>query len=644
MNAASARGAGTASATVVPRPLSSRLIEALRSGSGRIKLRVLAAADLLLLVVAAWVAFSLRLGELFEPSPRVWAMMGLAAAVSVLAFRLLGLYRPLIRFIGASMVWRLAQGMGVAALVWVVLGFTTQFAGYENVPRTMPLIYGVVGFAFLTGARFAARWLLWRPSLSEEPTRRVLIYGAGSAGRQLAASLRAGGEVEPAAFVDDDRSLAGREIDGLRVHPAEGLCLLAQQLEADEVIVTTAAAAALGRSDLVTELQRAALRVRVLPPLADIASGRHVVSLVREVDIDDLLGRDPVAPDPALLAACVTGRVVLVTGAGGSIGSEICRQTAALLPQRLLLLEASEAALYEVHRRLTESETCEVWPVLGSVADRLLVERLLREHGVQTVYHAAAYKHVPLVELNPIEGAVNNVFGTLTLAQAAYAAGVSTFVLISTDKAVRPTNVMGATKRWAELIVQDLAAQARAAGTGQRFCAVRFGNVLGSSGSVVPLFKEQIARGGPVTVTDPEVTRYFMSIHEAVALVIQAGSLARGGEVFLVDMGGPVRIVDLARRMIGLAGLTVRDEENPDGDIEIRYTGLRPGEKLFEELLITSGRAQATGHAKVMRADEPALSADELRAEVESLRRHVERGDDRAVHSLLLAVACALEA
>ena len=623
---------------ITPRA-TARLLRRLRDGNRRTKLMALAGTDALLLMLAAWSAFSLRLGEMFEPSARVIAMMGGASLVSVLVFRQLGLYRPLLRFIGAATIWRLVQGMAVSALVWIVLGFVTQFAGDENVPRSMPPLFGIIGLTLLTGARFGARWLLWRSPPSTEPTRRVLIYGAGSAGRQLAISLRAGGEVAPVGFIDDDRSLAGREIDGLRVHASEDLDELAELLEAEEVIVTTASAPALRRSEILGRIERGSLRVRILPPLADIASGRHVVSLVRELDIDDLLGREPVAPAPDLLAACVTGRVVLVTGAGGSIGSEICRQVVALQPRRLLVLDASEHALYEIDRRLAEIGVCEVVPVLGSVEDEPMVERVLRAHQVQTVYHAAAHKHVPLVERNPLEGVANNVFGTLSVARSAYRTGVDTFVLISSDKAVRPTSVMGATKRWAELIVQDLCTQARMEGVDLRFCAVRFGNVLGSSGSVVPLFKEQISRGGPVTVTHPDVTRYFMSVHEAVALVLQAGSLARGGEVFLIDMGEPVRIVDLARRMIALAGYTVRESTRPDGDIEIRYSGLRPAEKLHEELLITDRRSAPTVHPKIMKGDEPDVASFGLRSRLDELRAHMEARNEQALARLLLEVA-----
>jgi FlaA1/EpsC-like NDP-sugar epimerase len=618
---------------------SGSILERFRSSSARMKRWVMVASDFLLITFSAWLAFSLRLGELFEPSLRVFGMMLAASGVSVIAFQQLGLHRTMIRFVGPRIGWRLALGMGFAALVWVVIGFMTQFAGYENVPRSMPLIFAVVGWLLLGGSRFAARWVFWRPGRPAAPVRRILIYGADPAGRQLVTSLRAGTDMTPVAFIDDDKSLAGREIDGLRVYSPGNLGDLARDLEVDEVIVTTDAAPALRRREITEEFERRSIRVRVLPTLADIVSGRHVVNLVREVDIDDLLGRDPVAPDPALMSARITDRVVLVTGAGGSIGSEICRQVAALAPRQLILLESSEHALYEIDRSLAAWEACEVVPILGSVQNRALVEKLLREYSVQTLYHAAAHKHVPLVESNPIEGSANNVLGTLTVAEAAYHSGVATFVLVSSDKAVRSTSVMGATKRWAELIVQDLALRARTAGSGQCFCAVRFGNVLGSSGSVVPLFEEQIARGGPLTVTHPDVTRYFMSVHEAVALVIQAGSMAQGGEIFLIDMGEPVLIADLARRMVTLAGFTVRDQKQPSGDIEIVYTGLRPGEKLFEELLISSQGAATTDHPKILKGREPTLDHGVLKTNIEQLQVLINRCERVEIVDLLLAVA-----
>ena len=631
-------GHGSSSAAATDLAPAGWLVQRLRSRSRRAKLWMLAAVDLLLLTLSAWLAFSIRLGDVFEPSARVLGMMGVASCVSVAAFHRLGLYRPVIRFIGPALAGRVAQGMVVSSLVWALLGFMTQFAGYENVPRSMPLIFGLLGWVLLCGSRFAARWLLWRPSTPGTPAKRVLIYGAGGAGRQLAASLRLGRECIPAAFVDSDPALVGREVEGLRVHTPVQLPTLLESLGIDELIITTEAAPASRRREIVEEMERRSIRVRVLPALAEIASGRHVVNLVREVDIDDLLGRDPVIPAPELLAACITGKVVLVTGAGGSIGSELCRQVAGLAPKRLLLLDSSEHALYEIHRRLSGWEACESVPILGSVQNRQLVVSLLREHGVETVYHAAAHKHVPLVESNPIEGAANNVLGTLTVAEAAFESGACTFVLISSDKAVRPTSVMGATKRWAELIVQNLAARAREAGSGQRFCAVRFGNVLGSSGSVVPLFKEQIARGGPVTVTHPDVTRYFMSIHEAVALVIQAGSLSHGGEIFLIDMGSPVKIVDLAKRMIELSGYSLRSGFREDEGILVDFVGLRPGEKLHEELLIANGEYLSTSHPRIHIASEPTQSASFMFESLGVLRSAIQDYDIARLREILFLI------
>lgn len=373
--------------------------------------------------------------------------------------------------------------------------------------------------------------------------------------------------------------------------------------------------------------------------MSDIANGKHLVNLVREVDIGDLLGRDPVAADPVLLGGCITGKGVLVTGAGGSIGSELCKQIALLNPARLVLLEQNEHALYQVERSLVGKPSCTVTPILGSIKDRALLTRLFSMHSIDTVYHAAAHKHVPLVEANLTEGIQNNVFGTWNVAETAFASGVRTFVLVSTDKAVRPTNIMGATKRWAELIIQHFAQQARQKNTDQQFCAVRFGNVLGSSGSVIPLFKEQIRQGGPLTVTHPDIIRYFMSIHEAVELVIQAGSMAQGGDIFLLDMGEPVKIIDLAREMIQLAGHSVKDEHNPDGDIEIIFTGLRPGEKLFEELLITSSHSTPTEHPKIMRGDEPFIGSQRLEKLLNTLQQNLLCHDAGILAQLLMNIA-----
>ena len=587
--------------------------------------------DLILLLAAAAAAYWLRMGETFLPNAEQWLLIVAAPLIAIPVFLRFGLYRSIIRFVGEHALWAITKGMTLAAVLWAGLAFLTQMTGIQGLPRTVPVLYWLLGTGFVVASRFIARTLLWMPL-----HRRF-------AGRQLAASLRRGRDLFPAGYLDDDAALHGKDISGLRVYSPAELPMLIETFDIRDVIVTLPNATPARRREVVTLLEGFALRVRILPALADIASGRHLVSMMREVDISDLLGRDPVGADPSLLGQCVTGKVVLVTGAGGSIGSEICRQVSALKPSRLILLEMSEAALYEIDRVLRPIATCEVLSHLGSVGDRELVNRLMRDYRIQSVYHAAAHKHVPLVEQNVLAGVRNNVLGTQTLAQAAFDHGVETFVLISTDKAVRPANVMGATKRWAELILQDFARRARDEHRRQRFCAVRFGNVLGSSGSVIPLFKEQIAHGGPVTVTHAEVTRYFMSIHEAVQLVIQAGSMAGGGEIFLLDMGESVRIIDLARNMIRLAGHTVRDESNPNGDIEIVITGLRRGEKLYEELALSQSQVEGTAHPKIMRVSEPVDPARVLNTKVSLLIQGVRSEDESAVRDLLMSTAGAID-
>lgn len=581
---------------------------------------IMFSCDVVLLLLAAWGAFAMRLGLGHEPSSLQWVLMVAAPLLAMPVFVKLGLYRSVIRYMGEQALWAIIKAMALATLLWAGFAFMMQSTGLYGMPRSVPLLYGLLGVALVSGSRFTARWLLWLPVRNRYQGRQVLIYGAGNAGRQLAVSLRAGRDLFPAGFLDDDASLHGKDIDGLRVYPPAHLPLLIKRFGIHDVIVTLPSASSMRRRQVVLLLERHDVRVRILPAMSDIANGRHLVNMVREVDIGDLLGRDPVPAEPVLLERNITGKVVLVSGAGGSIGSELCRQIVTLAPARLVMLEQSEHALYQIERQLARRTDVELVACLGSVTDEGLMARLLGKHQVQTVYHAAAYKHVPLVEANMVEGASNNVLGTEALGKAALKAGVETFVLISTDKAVRPTSMMGATKRWAEMVVQDLARQAKVSGRGQRFCAVRFGNVLGSSGSVIPLFKEQIAMGGPVTVTHPEMTRYFMSIHEAVELVIQAGSMAEGGEVFLLDMGEPVKIMDLARNMIRLAGFQVRDEANPQGDIEIAVIGMRPGEKLYEELLIDLEKASSTAHPKIKKGLELGVPAEDFQEHMYRLR------------------------
>jgi FlaA1/EpsC-like NDP-sugar epimerase len=596
-------------------------------------------ADVVILVFAGWAAYALRLGEWFLPNSQQVLLLLAAPILALPVFLRSGLYRSVIRYLGEHALWTTVRAMSIAAVLWAALAFLAAWTGREGMPRSVPLIYWMLGTIGVGGIRFAARRLLRGQAQGPHPGRPVLIYGAGEAGRQLAASLRQGGDLFPAGFVDDDKLLHGADVAGLRVYPAHELSRLIGHFDIHDVIVTMPEASSARRREAVLRLEQHAVRVRILPALADIANGRHLVNMVREVDIGDLLGRDPVASNPALLGRCISGKNVLVTGAGGSIGSELCRQITALGPSRLVLLDASEHALYQIERVIRTIADFSVVPCLGSVIDGGLVNRILIENGIQTIYHAAAHKHVPLVEANVLEGVRNNVLGTLTVAQAAFDARVETFVLISTDKAVRPTNVMGATKRWAELVVQDIAHRAAEQSTGQRFCAVRFGNVLGSSGSVIPLFKEQIAQGGPVTVTHADVTRFFMSIHEAVELVIQAGSMANGGEIFLLDMGGPVKIMDLARNMVRLAGHSVRDESNASGDMEIIITGLRPGEKLYEELLIESSNGEGTTHPKIVKAREPRLDHKVLHELIARLRQTISENNASVARQVLMDVA-----
>lgn len=604
-----------------------------------LKQALMLAGDICLLTFAVWAAYALRFGEWFLPNREQAFLMLVAPLIALPIFLKAGLYRSVIRYMGEHALWSIMKGMTLAALIWAVLAFMTQMTGAGGVPRAVPVLYWLLGVVFIGGARFTARWMLWLPVRERFAGRQVLIYGAGDAGRQLAATLRQGREFFPAGFLDDNGALQGKDVGGLRVYAPTQLSYLTEQFDIHDVIVTVPKVSHVRRKEILAFLEQYPVRVRVLPALSDIASGRHLVNMLREVDIGDLLGRDAVVADPALLSKCIRDKVVLVTGAGGSIGSELCRQIAARRPRQLLMLEANEYALYQIDRVIRSIADFDVRAYLGSVEDYQTITHLLKHHGVHTIYHAAAHKHVPLVEANVVEGARNNVIGTHSLAQAAFLNGAETFLLISTDKAVRPTNVMGATKRWAELIVQDFANRANAAGTGQHFSAVRFGNVLGSSGSVIPLFKEQIAQGGPVTVTHTEVTRYFMSIHEAVELVIQASSMAHGGEVFLLDMGEPVKILDLARKMIRMAGQTERTNANLEGDIEIAVTGLRPGEKLYEELLISDENAQPTPHPKIKKAIELNLDSGILEAHLKELRMHIAAQDSNKARELLMTVA-----
>lgn len=569
---------------------------------------ILICFDVTALTLAIWTSYALRYGRWSPPSSiDEWLIAFSAPLVAIPIFIAMGLYRTVVRHLPERSIWQMLQAVTLAVLIWLLAAFLSQMTGRGFVPRSVPIIYWALAAIAIVGSRFVAKWLFWpHRSRARRKAQPVLIYGAGAAGSQLANSLRASHFI--VGFLDDDAGLHGREVAGLNVYHPALLPTLIEDYGVKEVILSIPSLSSTRRKEILAFVSGHGVKVQSLPGIMDLVTGKYLVSQIGEIQIDDLLGRSSVPPDIELIRTMVMGRSIMVTGAGGSIGSELCRKIAHWHPQRLVLFEANEFALYRIDKELSAFKDIAVVPVLASVADERQVERAIREHGIDVLFHAAAHKHVPLVEANALEGIRNNVFGTKATVDAAYRLGVKDFVLISTDKAVRPTNVMGATKRWAELIVREKAAKAASEGTGQRFCAVRFGNVLGSNGSVVPLFKEQIANGGPVTLTDPAMTRYFMSIAEAAELIVQAGALSKGGDVFLLDMGEPILISDLAENMVRLAGLTVQSDDNPEGDIEIVTVGRRPGEKLYEELFYDESSAARTRHPKIMRG--PALASD----------------------------------
>lgn len=615
------------------------------------------ATDLLLVWVALWLALWIRLDHsfLFDFNTRYWPLFLLAPACALPIFIRFGLYRTVMRYLNSQAMELILKSTTLASAAFATIYFLLQPA-QASLPRTTLVIYWLL-LTFLVGG---SRWLMRRwfqpqgmglvmgkkgQADTDAPVSRVLIYGAGAAGNQLLMALRMSREINPVGFIDDDPNLTGRIVSGLLVHSPHTLPILIHELKIDEVLLATPSASRQRRSQIMEELSPYQVKVRTVPGFMDLASGRVKVQDLRQVDIADLLGRDSVPPQQDLLEHCVRAQVVMVTGAGGSIGSELCRQILANQPAHLILYEHSEFALYNIHQELAQTyATARITPILGSVRNQTRLHDVMQAWQVNTVYHAAAYKHVPLVEHNIAEGIRNNILGTLYTAQAAIRAQVQNFVLISTDKAVRPTNVMGATKRIAELILQALADESHPQAFGTptplhlnnrtRFTMVRFGNVLGSSGSVIPVFKEQIQRGGPITVTHPDITRYFMTIPEAAQLVIQAGAMGQGGDVFVLDMGEPVRIADLARKMVQLSGLQLRDEHNPKGDIRIQFTQLRPGEKLYEELLIDDNTLP-TGHDMIMRAQEAHLPWPELKQELEQLVQAVKADDYLYVRACL---------
>lgn len=594
---------------------------------------IVLAVDASLCVFTVWFAFYLRLGEFVALSgPALIATIS-SITIALPIFIISGLYRAIFRYSGWPALMTVNKAAAVYGLIFAAL-FTA--IGFNGVPRTVGLIQPILLVFAVGGSRAVARyWLggLYQNELKLANLPRVLIYGAGSAGRQLAAAMANSYEMRVVGFLDDDDRLHGHVLNGQPIFSPHDLPALVESLKVSDVLLALPSMNRKRRIEILEQIRNAHVLVRTLPSVTELAQGKVTISDLRDLDIDDLLGRESVTPNHILLGKNIVGKSVMVSGAGGSIGSELCRQIINLNPSHLLLIEQSEFALYEIHQELhakLENSSTKLVPLLASVRDEERMHEIMSTWQPDTVYHAAAYKHVPLVEHNPAEGIKNNVLGTLTAAKAAIENGVSDFVLISTDKAVRPTNVMGASKRLAEMVLQALTVNS----PNTKFSMVRFGNVLDSSGSVVPKFRKQLRDGGPITVTHADVTRYFMTIPEAAQLVIQAGAMARGGDVFVLDMGEPVKIMDLARRMIALSGLTVRDEQNPDGDIEIEITGLRPGEKLYEELLI-GDNPQPTSHTRIMKAHEDFLPWAELEHKLGALQVALDINDVAVVRLIL---------
>ncbi|MCU8364828.1 polysaccharide biosynthesis protein [Vibrio vulnificus] len=593
------------------------------------------AIDTLLITFSFFMAIWVRHGEVaVSVSSETLLTLAGTVVVTLVTFTKLGLYRAVLRYLTFHALTVVMLGALISALS------ITTFAYFFNaeVPRTVPVIYMTFLALLCGGARMMVRSLIVQAS--RKGCERVVIYGAGSTGRQLAIALRNAETYQVKGFIDNDPSLENTIIQGLTVHSSQQISRLVEKQEIEKILLAMPRATRSERKAIIDGLLHLPVEVLTVPDFKDIVNGNATVDELKDVAIEDLLGRDPVEPNPELMKANIHGKVVMVTGAGGSIGSELCRQIVRQKPKTLILFELSEYGLYEIDKELSGMVEAmqlevEIIPLLGSVQRINRLSATMRAFGVQTVYHAAAYKHVPLVEYNVVEGVRNNVFGTYYSAKAAIEAGVESFVLISTDKAVRPTNVMGTSKRMAELALQALAAKENDKVNGTRFCMVRFGNVLGSSGSVIPLFKRQIEEGQAITVTHPDIIRYFMTIPEAAQLVIQAGAMGKGGDVFVLDMGEPVKIVDLAKNLIQLSGLEVKSSDNPNGDIEIKFTGLRPGEKLYEELLI-GDNVEGTDHERIMTANEQFLPLEEFNQILDNLDRACHEFDHETIRQILL--------
>jgi FlaA1/EpsC-like NDP-sugar epimerase len=600
-----------------------------------IKRGVVVATDVTLALLATWLAYSMRFEKLHWPQGGEWWSYAISPALAIPIFAWFGLYRAIFRYSGIHSLFKTGQAVLVVAAALIAVNWWRRWPLF---PLTLGVLQPLIFFALVSMSRVVAQ--LWLSSFNlkgQLSQGRMLIYGAGAAGVQTSSALAFIRQFKLVGFIDDDMAKVGQTINGVPVYAPSNVPTVLQSLLVTDILLAIPSASRDRRNKIIESLQHLPVHTRTLPGLSDLASGRVTVQDFCELDVEDLLGRAAVPPQADLLQRSLLGQTVLVTGAGGSIGSELCRQILHERPKRLVLLDHNEFALYTIHRELqgwckTRGSSIELVPVLASVARRRRLDWVCATYQPHTLYHAAAYKHVPMVECNASEGIFNNVFGTLNMAQAAVAARVQRFVLVSTDKAVRPTNLMGASKRMAELVLQALSAEAESHGT--CFGMVRFGNVLGSSGSVVPMFREQILHGGPITVTHPEVTRYFMTIPEAAQLVLQAGAMATGGDVFVLDMGEPVKIIDLARRLVALSGLQVRDSEHPDGDIAIDFVGLRPGEKLYEELLI-GDNPTPTGHPRIMKAHEDFMPWPVLQEQLALLQVAADNEDVEAIKAVL---------
>lgn len=591
---------------------------------------IMVCIDIFIVAIAFFGALAIRFdADFFLYSPAYWLIYVLLLPITIISFIKLGLYRAVLRFITISIVKTVFLGSFISTLSLLIISYSSQF----NIPRTVTVLYFILLTALILSTRLFFRTIL---NLERNHRQAVIIYGAGDAGRQLLTTLNQMSGYFTVAFVDDNRKLHKLTLHGIRVYSPKQLPELIDKYQVKQVLLAMPSVSISRKKEIIQSLSKLSCEVMSVPGMEDILTGKATLTTLNKISIDELLGREPVLPVPELLMANIRNKSVLVTGAGGSIGSELCRQIIKQGPTKLVLFELSEFNLYAIESELKEEISAkgldvQLIPIMGTIQNKSHLSKVMMSFNIDTIYHAAAYKHVPLVEYNVVEGVKNNIIGTLNCALAAIDSNVETFVLISTDKAVRPTNTMGTTKRIAELVLQALEKEQQTT----RFCMVRFGNVLGSSGSVVPLFRKQIEAGGPITLTHSEITRYFMTIPEASQLVIQAGAMGEGGDVFVLDMGESVKIIDLAKRMLQLSGLKEKDESNPDGDIEIKITGLRPGEKLYEELLI-GDNVDKTNHPRIMKAKEIMLDWTTLESYLLQLEKYCDDYNIEAIRLLLL--------